>query len=116
MGMSKTEAEAWVKARRKGQSFKADSSDALGDHLDRILKRNSERVERNNRVICTVDTLLTNNILRALLLILCLVLSSEVYAGPQYSIPINGREPTLVIGLQIQATPTWAHDVVLNAS
>jgi len=116
MGMSKNEAEAWIEARRKGQSFKANSSDALGDHLDRILSRNSKRVERNNRVICTVDTLLTNNILRALLLILCLVLSSEVYAGPQYSIPINGREPTLVIGLQIQATPTWAHDVVLNAS
>jgi hypothetical protein len=116
MGMSKKEAEAWIKARRKGQSFKADSSDALGDHLDRILKRNSKILERNNKVISTVDTLLTNNILRALLLIVCIVLSSEVYAGPQYGIPINGREAASVIGLRIQATPIWAHDVVLNAS
>ncbi|MGA3109119.1 MAG: hypothetical protein ABSD99_06635 [Candidatus Bathyarchaeia archaeon] len=116
MGMSKKEAEAWVEARRKGQSFKADSTDPLGEHLDRILTRNSRIVERNNTVICTVDTLLTNNILRAILLIVCLVISAQVYAGPQYAIPINGREQALVIGLQIQATPTWAHDVVLNAS
>ncbi len=116
MGMSKKEAEAWVEARRKGESFKSDSTDPLGEHLDRILTRNSRIVERNNRVICTVDTLLTNNILRAILLIVCLVISAQVYAGPQYAIPINGREQALVIGLQIQATPTWAHDVVLNAS
>lgn len=56
MGMSKEEAEAWVKARKKGRSFKTDSSDAVGEHLDRIL-------ERNNKVIYAVDTILTNNIL-----------------------------------------------------
>ena len=56
MGMSKEEAETWVKARRKGRSFKADSSDAIGEHLDRIL-------ERNNKVIYATDSLLANNIL-----------------------------------------------------
>ena len=34
----------------------------------------------------------------------------------EYSIPINGQYPALVIGLRIQATPQWAHDIVLSAS
>lgn len=39
-----------------------------------------------------------------------------VHAGPQYSIPTNGRYTTSIIGLQIQSTPKWAHDVVLDAA
>ena len=41
---------------------------------------------------------------------------SEVHAAPSESIPILGRYASLTIGLQIPHTPTWAHDIVLNAS
>lgn len=53
---------------------------------------------------------------------LCMLLLSVLtafpvaHAGLQYSIPINGQYPSPVIGLQIQATPKWAHDIVLTAS
>jgi hypothetical protein len=56
MGMSKEEAEAWIKARKKGRSFKTGPSDAIGEQLDKIL-------ERNMKVIYTVDTILAKNVL-----------------------------------------------------
>jgi|SRR5208282_2384563 len=42
LGMSKEEAEAWVKARRKGDTFKADYSDGVGSHLDKVWRRSLE--------------------------------------------------------------------------
>jgi hypothetical protein len=39
LGMSKEEAEAWIKARGKGDPFKADYSDGLGGHLDKVWDR-----------------------------------------------------------------------------
>lgn len=39
LGMSRDDARAWVKARRKGESFKTNPSDTVGNHLDRIWKR-----------------------------------------------------------------------------
>jgi len=39
-----------------------------------------------------------------------------VHASADYSIPANGRYTTFTIGLQIQQTPKWAHEVVLNAT
>jgi hypothetical protein len=56
MGMSKEEAEAWIKARKKGRSFKTGPSDLIGEELDKIL-------ERNTKVIYTVDTILASNVL-----------------------------------------------------
>lgn len=41
---------------------------------------------------------------------------SQVRATASESIPIIGRYSSLTIGIQIPRTPTWAHDVVLNAS
>jgi hypothetical protein len=42
LGMSKEEAEAWIKARRKGDTFKADYSDGIGGHLDKMWRRSLE--------------------------------------------------------------------------
>jgi len=56
MGMSEADAEAWMKARKKGRSFMMDRNDKLGEHLDRIL-------ERNAKTIYAVDTILYNTIL-----------------------------------------------------
>jgi hypothetical protein len=41
LGMSKEEAEAWIKARTSGASFRADYSDGVGSHLDKVWDRNS---------------------------------------------------------------------------
>ena len=43
LGLSQKEAEAWINARQENQPLKADRSDALGEHLDRIWKRSSVR-------------------------------------------------------------------------
>lgn len=51
-----------------------------------------------------------------LLLLSLIVFFPPVRAGPQVSIPINGRHSVTVIGLKIPAAPKWAHDVVLNAA
>jgi len=51
-----------------------------------------------------------------LLLLILLTVVPAVHAGPQYSIPINGRYSVSIIGLRIPSTPKWAHDVVVNAS
>jgi hypothetical protein len=56
MGMSKKEAEAWVKARRKGQSFKADSPDGVGDHLDNVWKRNMQKSKALSQLKDTGNT------------------------------------------------------------
>jgi hypothetical protein len=40
LGMSREEAEGWVKARQAGQPFKADWSDGIGHQLDKVWKRN----------------------------------------------------------------------------
>jgi len=40
IGMRQDDAVAWVRARRQGRSFKVDASDAAGDHLDNVWKRN----------------------------------------------------------------------------
>ncbi len=57
---------------------------------------------------------------RGVILALAMTLTLVIFARPAYattySIPVIGRWPTLQIGLQIPSTPTWAHDVVLNAS
>ena len=41
LGLSQREAELWVYARQENQPLKANSSDALGEHLDRVWKRSS---------------------------------------------------------------------------
>jgi len=43
LGLSQDEAETWVDARQENQPLKVDSSDALGEHLDRIWTRSSGR-------------------------------------------------------------------------
>ncbi len=40
IGMTRDDAVAWVRARRQGRSFKVDASDAGGNHLDNVWKRN----------------------------------------------------------------------------
>jgi len=58
--------------------------------------------------------------LRAGILAFALTLTLIMFARPAYattySIPVVGRWSSLRIGLQIPSNPTWAHDVVLNAS
>jgi hypothetical protein len=39
LGMNQEEAVAWVKARQEGLPFKADWSDGVGHHLDKLWKR-----------------------------------------------------------------------------
>ena len=39
LGMKRDDVRAWVRARRQGRSFKASSSDSMGEHLDRVWKR-----------------------------------------------------------------------------
>jgi hypothetical protein len=51
-----------------------------------------------------------------MLLLSVLTAFPAAHADLEYSIPINGQYPALVIGLRIQTTPQWAHDIVLNAS
>ncbi len=46
--MSKEEAEAWIKARGKGDPFKADYSDGLGSHLDKVWNRSSAGLIHSN--------------------------------------------------------------------
>jgi hypothetical protein len=48
IGMGKEEAEAWTGARTRGTPFKADDSDGLGNHLDKIWDRSSTRVTHSN--------------------------------------------------------------------
>jgi hypothetical protein len=43
IGMSQDDAMAWVRARRQGRAFKTDSSDGVGDHLDNVWKRNTQK-------------------------------------------------------------------------
>jgi len=58
--------------------------------------------------------------LRAGILAPALALIFIMFARPAYattySIPVVGRWPALQVGLQIPSTPTWAHDLVVNAS
>jgi len=58
--------------------------------------------------------------LRAGVLAPALALTLMMFARPAYatiySMPVVGRWSTLQVGLQVPPTPTWAHDVVLNAS
>ena len=56
MGMSKKEAEAWIEARRKGQSFKANSSDGVRDHLDNVWKRNTQESKALSQLKNTGNT------------------------------------------------------------
>jgi len=39
LGMNRDDVRAWLRDRRQGRSFKADSSDSVGEHLDRVWKR-----------------------------------------------------------------------------
>jgi len=55
-------------------------------------------------------------LLTILLITLFLTSIQQVRATPTESIPIIGRYSSLTIGIQIPHTPTWAHDIVLNAS
>ena len=50
------------------------------------------------------------------LLFVALITLTPVHASTEPSIPINGRYSVLTIKIYIPATPTWAHDVVLNAT
>ena len=58
--------------------------------------------------------------MRAGIITLAMALTLIMFVKPAYattySIPVVGRWPTLQIGLQIPSTPTWAHDIILNAS
>jgi hypothetical protein len=47
---------------------------------------------------------------------LTLVMFARPAYATTYSIPVVGRWPALQVGLQIPSTPSWAHDLVLNAS
>ena len=42
--MGKEEAEAWTRARTRGAPFKADYSDGLGNHLDKMWDRSLTRL------------------------------------------------------------------------
>ena len=57
---------------------------------------------------------------RAGIIGLALALTLIMFARPAYAttytIPVVGRWSALQVGLQIPSTPTWAHDLVLNAS
>ncbi|MGP8069494.1 MAG: hypothetical protein ACLP5V_06355 [Candidatus Bathyarchaeia archaeon] len=52
----------------------------------------------------------------ALAMALILVLFARPAYATAYSIPVVGRWSTLQVGLQIPSSPTWAHDLILNAS
>ena len=52
----------------------------------------------------------------ALMLSLTLIVTVRPAYATTYSIPVVGRWSTLQVGLRIPSNPTWAHDLVLNAS
>lgn len=45
-----------------------------------------------------------------------MALTAPVHVSAQPSIPINGRFSSLVISISIPESPTWAHDLVVNAT
>ena len=49
IGMSREEAEAWVKARGDGRSFRANVSDGFGDVLDDVWEGNMQRFDPSSK-------------------------------------------------------------------
>ncbi|MGA8904606.1 MAG: hypothetical protein WB661_06320, partial [Candidatus Bathyarchaeia archaeon] len=52
----------------------------------------------------------------SVVLALLVALTAPVHVSAQPSIPINGRFSSLVISISIPESPTWAHDLVVNAT